>query len=67
MFGKDWYKSKTLWFNVVYLVSLLASTVLGALGYGEFQPPPAVVEISGILLAVVNIVLRRWFTAQPIK
>lgn len=62
---KPWYTSRTIWFNVVYVVLMALGTVLSGLGYDSFQPSPEVVEIAGVLLAIINVVLRR-LTTQPI-
>ena len=51
---KPFWQSKTLWFNALYLVVIVAS----ALGYSQFQPSAEVLEIGGILVAVINVVLR---------
>lgn len=56
-FGKRWYKSKTLWVNIIALLSLVAGDKLGM---------PLSEEDQLALLAVVNIVLR-FVTKEPIK
>jgi len=55
---KPWYQSKTVWFNVLYAIVALA----GFLGYGDFTPDPNVVTGAALLGAIVNFVLRVWFT-----
>ena len=51
--SKPIYASKTLWFNIVTGILAIASVV----------PHP----ITAGITAVGNIVLRVWFTEQPIK
>lgn len=58
---KPWYQSKTIWFNVL----AGAVAVAGVLGFGQFQPDKATVETIGMLVAVVNIILR-YVTKEPV-
>ena len=61
MTAKKWYESKTLWFNVMAVIVLVA----GVFGYtGELSGDWA--EAGGIILAVVNLVLRI-VTKQPVS
>lgn len=46
---KEWYKSKTVWINVIMLVALLAQTQTGFVVSADEQ--------MGIL-AVINLILR---------
>lgn len=55
---KDWYKSKMLWFNLLAGVVALVSEY----GFAEFEPDPSVYPIVAGVVAVINIVLRVWFT-----
>ena len=57
---KVWYKSKTVWFNVI----TLALGVLGAV-LGVVHSQTSVVVLT-ILVAVGNGVLRIWFTDTAI-
>jgi hypothetical protein len=59
---KPWYKSLTLWLNLLALVVYL----INGLGFQQFTPDPWVTEVGGILLAVANIIIRTWRTSQPI-
>ncbi len=58
---KEWYKSKVFWFNVLALVVMLAS----AFGFGDFTPDPQWVEIGGVLITIINLILR-FMTQQPL-
>jgi hypothetical protein len=53
---KDWWKSKTFWFNTI-------SLVLGVLGaiVGLLTTPIAVICVSGFI-GLGNAILRIWFT-----
>lgn len=50
--AKEWYKSKTLWVNVLTLLALIISTVAQWPEFASVTP-----QLLG-LLSVVNIVLR---------
>ena len=59
--------SKTNVFNVIFLVLLAAEVILAHFGFDSFVPDPLVAgPIATLLLAVVNIVLRKKFTSEPI-
>jgi len=60
--GKDFWKSKTFWFNVLALVVAVAM----AFGFGEFEPDPKLYEYASIVVMVVNLVLR-FVTKEPIR
>lgn len=47
---KDWYKSKTLWVNVLALAGVIAEGVTGK----QVLTP----EVQGVILTVVNLALR---------
>jgi len=59
---KKFYESKTFWFNVLFGVVSIASLF----GFGEFTPSESAIEIVAILGAAVNLVLRLFFTSEPI-
>lgn len=59
---KNWYLSKTVIFNALSIVLLVA----GAFGFGDFQPSEDSTEIGAVLIALVNLVLR-FYTRKPIK
>lgn len=59
---KEWYKSKVFWFNVISLVVMVA----GAFGFAEFQPDEQWVQIGGVLISVINLLLRLFVTKQPL-
>ena len=57
---KSWYLSKTLWFNILALLVMVASSF----GYtGELPADWAV--FAPMLVVVINLILR-FFTKQPI-
>ena len=62
MEGKEFWKSKTLWFNALAFGVVLATHF----GYGDFQPSPEVPVIAAGVVAVINLVLRL-LTDQPVK
>jgi len=47
-------KSKTVWFNILAILVMAA----GALGFGDFEPSPQVVEFGAILVSIINLYLR---------
>jgi hypothetical protein len=47
---KNWFESKTLWFNVLALVAVILQAVTGK--------EVLSVETQGVLLTVINFVLR---------
>jgi hypothetical protein len=60
--GKAWYASKVIWFNV--LVSLAAVLPLVADLVKQAAVKPEDIILLGV--GVINVVLRIWFTDQPI-
>ena len=59
--GKDFWKSRTLWFGVVFGVVSIA----GLFGFETYQPDAQTAEIVGVLVSVAVIVLRL-VTKEPI-
>ena len=60
--GKKFYLSKTLWFNLLALVAVVA----GAYGYtGELDA--SVAPFVPVVIAVVNAILRYFFTDQSLR
>lgn len=57
LFGKEWYKSKTVWVNIIALLGIISSYLFGFEINSE--------EAIGIL-AVVNLILRA-VTKEPLK
>jgi len=64
---KEWWQSKTVWFNVAFLVLSIVGVVLKALGYDEFTPDSNVAEVILVLIPVINLVLRLLFTKKQIR
>jgi hypothetical protein len=60
--GKDWYKSKTLWFGILFGLVQVA----GLLGFKTYQPNADTNEIVGIVVAIIIVVLRK-LTTDPLK
>ena len=57
-----WYQSKTVWFNIVVFIGL----VLALPQFISVIPPIGLPWIS-LLAAVGNLILRVWFTTQPVS
>ena len=55
---KNWYESKTLWFNAIMTVVLTAQMVSGF--YDDFT------VVTGMVAGFGNILLRVWFTEKGI-
>ena len=55
---KNWYKSKTIWFNIIGLIVTLAGELTTAFPAGN------VAKIAGSVLIVGNIILRLITTTQ---
>ena len=53
MESKVWYKSKTLWVNIIAIIAVLCNAIWGINMDAETQ-----VVLSSSILAIVNIVLR---------
>ena len=64
MIPKAWYQSKVVWVNVITTLIMIL-TLFTAAENSALLPPVAIPWIA-IAVAVLNIVLRVWFTAQPI-
>jgi hypothetical protein len=63
---KVWYKSKTLWFNVIVML-LGIIPIIGT--FVKLVQPGAALIIDGALAMVAgigNLILRVWFTDTPI-
>lgn len=52
--SKEFWKSKTFWFNILALLVAVAS----AFGFSEFQPDSQVAEYALVIVTVVNIILH---------
>lgn len=52
--GKNFYKSRTFWFNGVALVVM----VLEAFGYVDFVPDEHVAEYATMVITAINVFLR---------
>lgn len=62
MDGKPVWASRTIWFNVLALVILVASSF----GFVEFKADPWVQGVAPAVVLVVNLVLR-FLTERPVK
>lgn len=51
---KPFYQSKTVWFNILFVLVALA----GYFGFTDYQPSADVAELAAVIIAVVNVVLR---------
>ena len=60
--GKEFWKSKTFWFNVLALIVMVAE----AFGYVDFIPDENMAEYATALVTIINVILR-FITKEPIK
>lgn len=58
---KPFYESKTFWFNILFLLGSIAAYF----GFGDFKPSNDTVELAGVVVGVVNVILR-FYTSQQI-
>jgi len=62
MTAKEFWKSKTFWFNVLALIVAVA----GYFGFAGFEPDSDVLTLAAGIAAIINLILRS-VTYQPIK
>lgn len=60
-----WYKSKTLWFNILSFILFLAQFVTDP--ENAIHLSPAAMKIFGTVVAVGNYLLRYFSTHKPIE
>ena len=59
--------SKTMAFNAAYVILAVVVAVLSYFGYDQFTPDPMVAAaVSAVVIPVVNLILRKYFTSEPI-
>lgn len=51
---KQFYKSKTFWFNTLALLMAVAASF----GYADFQPDPETGNYALVVVTVINVILR---------
>ncbi len=57
---KSWFQSKTVWFNIIVTVIALATELSNA------QLPVSLLHVYATVITLGNIILRVFFTSQPI-
>ena len=60
---KPFYLSKTFWFNLLFVIGAIAAYF----GFADFKPEANVVELAVVLVSVINLILRLFFTKTAIK
>lgn len=59
--------SKTMVFNLAYVILAVVVAVLGFFGYDDFTPDPMVAAaVSAVIVPIVNLILRKYFTEEPL-
>ncbi len=59
---KEFWKSKTFWFNVLSLVVLIAN----GFGFVNFAADPKLAEYAAAFITIANVILR-FMTSQPLS
>lgn len=62
--SKPVLKSKTMWLNGFVILAIVASTVLESQGIDAMSWFDA--ETTAGIAAIVNLILRMWFTSKPL-
>ena len=60
--GKNFWRSKTFWFNVLTLGVAVAT----AFGFTDFEPAPEVSQIALVVVTIINLILR-FLTKEGLK
>lgn len=64
---KQWYESKTLWFNVVMTIVMAAPVIAASASALTPQQVVLIDSIAGLVTGLGNVFLRVWFTDMPIE
>ncbi len=59
---KRWYTSKLVWLGIIQFVMGVAMQVAEFIETADFSPT----AIAAIVLGVLTVVLRVWFTSEPV-
>ncbi len=59
---KEFWKSKTFWFNVLSFALL----VVNGFGFGSFNADPRLAEYAAAAITIINVILR-FMTSQPLS
>lgn len=57
---KKWYQSTTVWFNVIVTIVSIATSFQGVATFDKYA------ELLTGVVVIGNVILRVWFTSQPI-
>jgi hypothetical protein len=58
--------SWTMVTNWAFLILWLATQIAAGFGYASYTPPAEAVVIAPALLAIINLLLRRYHTTEPL-
>lgn len=61
---KPWYTSKIVWVNALTTLALVLEIFSATSGTPLVPPQIVPYLVAGI--AIINVILRVWFTAQPV-
>jgi len=62
---KPWYTSKTVWLNVASFLIMVAALFTSGGTYANLLPAQDVTYI-GVAVAIINVILRVWFTTTAV-
>ena len=60
---KPFYLSKVFWFNLLFVIGAVAAYF----GFADFKPEATTIELAAVLVSVINLILRLFFTTTALR